>query len=256
MPPLIPAATLRPVGPRMTTRPPVMYSRRGRRRPRQTIRAPELRTANRSPTRAPQVQLARTSPRSRWCCPRSPAAVRRAPGLARSRRTDHDGSAGQALADVVVGVAVQGDRHPAGRNAPSDCPAVPVSVMSMVSGRQAVRTDPTGDLRAEHGARRSGRCCGSSQVGSTTWRPIVSAASAASINRASRVLDRSCWAGSGATSAGVDVGHRQQRSQIQPARPGGARRPRRRPADRRDPTASSMDRKPSAARYSRTCSAR
>ncbi len=50
MPPLIPAATLRPVGPRITTRPPVMYSQAWSPVPSAIIRRPELRTANRSPT--------------------------------------------------------------------------------------------------------------------------------------------------------------------------------------------------------------
>ena len=50
MPPDIPAATLRPVGPRMTTRPPVMYSQAWSPTPSTTAVAPELRTQNRSPT--------------------------------------------------------------------------------------------------------------------------------------------------------------------------------------------------------------
>ena len=56
MPPLIPAATLRPVLPRMTTRPPVMYSQAWSPVPSTTISAPELRTANRSPTR-PRMKI-------------------------------------------------------------------------------------------------------------------------------------------------------------------------------------------------------
>jgi hypothetical protein len=42
-------------------------------------------------------------------------------------------AAGQALADVVVGVAVEAQRDAAGTKAPNDCPAEPVKVMSMVS---------------------------------------------------------------------------------------------------------------------------
>src|SRR4051812_36383105 len=49
-PPDMPAAMLRPVGPRMTTRPPVMYSHAWSPTPSTTATAPELRTANRSPT--------------------------------------------------------------------------------------------------------------------------------------------------------------------------------------------------------------
>ena len=51
IPPLIPAAKLRPVGPRTTTQPPVMYSQPCSPIPSTTASAPELRTANRSPAR-------------------------------------------------------------------------------------------------------------------------------------------------------------------------------------------------------------
>ena len=51
MPPLIPAAKLRPVGPSTTTRPPVMYSQPWSPTPSTTARTPELRTAKRSPAR-------------------------------------------------------------------------------------------------------------------------------------------------------------------------------------------------------------
>ena len=50
IPPDIPAATLRPVGPRMTARPPVMYSQPWSPTPSTTAVTPELRTQNRSPT--------------------------------------------------------------------------------------------------------------------------------------------------------------------------------------------------------------
>ena len=50
-PPDMPAAKLRPVGPRTTTRPPVMYSQPWSPTPSTTAVAPELRTQNRSPTR-------------------------------------------------------------------------------------------------------------------------------------------------------------------------------------------------------------
>ena len=49
-PPDIPAAKLRPVGPRITARPPVMYSQPWSPTPSTTAVAPELRTQNRSPT--------------------------------------------------------------------------------------------------------------------------------------------------------------------------------------------------------------
>src|SRR5690242_1055624 len=50
-PPDMPAAKLRPVGPSTTTVPPVMYSHPWSPTPSTTAAAPELRTANRSPTR-------------------------------------------------------------------------------------------------------------------------------------------------------------------------------------------------------------
>ena len=51
MPPLIPAAKLRPVRPSTTTTPPVMYSQPWSPTPSMTADAPELRTAKRSPAR-------------------------------------------------------------------------------------------------------------------------------------------------------------------------------------------------------------
>src|SRR4051794_30920698 len=51
MPPLMPAAKLRPVGPRTTTRPPVMYSQPWSPTPSTTASTPLLRTAKRSPAR-------------------------------------------------------------------------------------------------------------------------------------------------------------------------------------------------------------
>ena len=49
MPPLMPAAKFRPVRPRITTRPPVMYSQPWSPTPSTTAFTPLLRTANRSP---------------------------------------------------------------------------------------------------------------------------------------------------------------------------------------------------------------
>ena len=58
MPPLMPAAKLRPVRPSTTTVPPVMYSQPWSPTPSTTATAPLLRTANRSPARP----LMKTSP--------------------------------------------------------------------------------------------------------------------------------------------------------------------------------------------------
>ena len=49
MPPVMPAPKLPPVGPRITTWPPVMYSQPLAPQPSTTVVAPELRTAKRSP---------------------------------------------------------------------------------------------------------------------------------------------------------------------------------------------------------------
>ena len=51
MPPDMPAAKLRPVGPRITARPPVMYSQPWSPTPSTTAHAPLLRTQNRSAAR-------------------------------------------------------------------------------------------------------------------------------------------------------------------------------------------------------------
>src|ERR1044072_5660166 len=51
MPPDMPAPKFRPVGPRITARPPVMYSQPWSPTPSTTAPAPELRTAKRSPAR-------------------------------------------------------------------------------------------------------------------------------------------------------------------------------------------------------------
>ena len=103
-PPDMPAAKLRPVRPMTSTRPPVMYSQPWSPTPSTTAVAPELRTANRSPA----------MPRRNA----SPAvAPYRAtfPAITFSWATngdsaggnDHDPPARQALADVVVRVALE-----------------------------------------------------------------------------------------------------------------------------------------------------
>ena len=78
MPPLIPAAKLRPVGPSTTTRPPVMYSQPWSPTPSTTATAPEFRTAKRSPA-SPGRTRARKSRRTGRCCRRSRSPRRRRP---------------------------------------------------------------------------------------------------------------------------------------------------------------------------------
>src|SRR5213076_1653053 len=77
MPPLMPAAKLRPVAPSTTTRPPVMYSQPWSPTPSTTVSTPVLRTSKPSPARP-------------------------------AHRED---AAGHALPCVVVGVAVERERH-------------------------------------------------------------------------------------------------------------------------------------------------
>src|SRR5215472_7080262 len=90
----MPAPTLRPVGPRMTTRPPVMYSQAWSPTPSTTAVAPELRTQKRSPT-TPEMNS-------------SPA--------------DDDAAPREALREVVVGVAVEGDLDPRRQERPEALP--------------------------------------------------------------------------------------------------------------------------------------
>ena len=61
-PPVIPAAKLRPVGPSTRTRPPVMYSQPWSEQPSMTAVAPELRTANRCPTRPARYAVPPVAP--------------------------------------------------------------------------------------------------------------------------------------------------------------------------------------------------
>ena len=119
MPPDMPAAKLRPVGPSTTTRPPVMYSQPWSPTPSTTACTPELRTQNRSPAIAADVRL---------------AAGRAVEGhvaddhvlLGHERasrwREDHDLAAGEALADVVVRVALQDEGDPRRDEGPEALP--------------------------------------------------------------------------------------------------------------------------------------
>ena len=108
MPPLMPAAKLTPVLPRITTRPPVMYSQPWSPTPSTTALAPLLRIANRSPTAPPMY----ASPRRR--------AVEQ--HVARDhvfRRVEPDAriglhndlAAGNPLAQIVVRFALQNQRQ-------------------------------------------------------------------------------------------------------------------------------------------------
>ena len=58
----MPAAKLRPVGPRMIARPPVMYSQPWSPTPSMTVQAPLLRTQNRSAARPRKKALPPVAP--------------------------------------------------------------------------------------------------------------------------------------------------------------------------------------------------
>jgi hypothetical protein len=64
MPPDMPAAKFLPVGPRITTRPPVMYSQPWSPTPSTTAVAPELRTQKRSPAMPLMKALPEVAPYS------------------------------------------------------------------------------------------------------------------------------------------------------------------------------------------------
>ena len=124
-PPVIPAPKLAPTGPRTTTTPPVMYSQPCGPMPSTTASAPLLRTAKRIPARP--TRCSRPAGRA---VQDGVAGDRLAGGVGREvrLRDDRDRAAGQALADVVVGLADEPQRRRrAPANAPNDWPAAPRS---------------------------------------------------------------------------------------------------------------------------------
>ena len=157
-PPLIPAAKLRPVGPRITARPPVMYSHAWSPTPSTTAVAPELRTQNRSPT-TPRMN---TLPAGR-------AVEDHVAGddvlfrdeLRRARRAQHERAARQALAEVVVGVAFEPQRD-AARHERTEALARPNPGTSGRSCRRAGRRRPNAaSAPTRASCRRCGSRCGS-----------------------------------------------------------------------------------------------
>ena len=101
-PPVIPAPKLAPTGPRTTTMPPVMYSQPCGPMPSTTASAPLLRTAKRIPARPTRCSRPPVAPYRHGV-----AGDRLAGGSAARSGSgdDRDRAAGQALADVVVGLA-------------------------------------------------------------------------------------------------------------------------------------------------------
>ena len=154
----MPAAKLRPVGPSTTTVPPVMYSQPWSPTPSTTATAPELRTANRSPDPSAQEQLAAGRAVQDRVAGDDLLLGRR---TARASSGPHDQPpAGQALADVVVGVAEQPQRHPArherAERLPGACRAA--SIVDRVVG-QARRRRTGGPPRRRASRRRCGARC-------------------------------------------------------------------------------------------------
>ena len=104
----MPAAKLRPVLPMTRTRPPVMYSQPWSPTPSTTAVAPELRTANRSPAMPRRNASPAVAPYSATL----PAITFSWATNGESGRREHDDApARQALADVVVRVALEGQRQ-------------------------------------------------------------------------------------------------------------------------------------------------
>ena len=111
MPPDMPAAKLRPVWPITTTTPPVMYSQPWSPVPSTTAMAPGV--AHREPLarHAAEIALARDRAVQHRVAD-DDRALRH--GLACAARADDELAARQALADIVVGLALQ-DQRDAGR---------------------------------------------------------------------------------------------------------------------------------------------
>ena len=150
----MPAAKLRPVGPRMATLPPVMYSQPWSPTPSTTACAPELRTANRSPTDAAQEGLAAGGAEQDHVAADDVLLG----DVVRGRivgRPDHQASTRQALADVVVGVAVDAQRDALGHERAEAVAGRTVERDVDGAVRKPLSAIDLGHLVAEHGADRA-----------------------------------------------------------------------------------------------------
>ena len=144
----MPAPRLRPVGPRMSAVPPVMYSRPWSPTPSTTAVAPELRTQKRSPTR-PRRNI---SPRRRAVADDVAGDDVLLGHQRRARGGPHDDpAAGQALADVVVGVALEAQRD-AGRQERAEALAGGAGEREVDGAVVEALRVGLGDLVAEHRA--------------------------------------------------------------------------------------------------------
>ncbi len=187
MPPDMPAPKFRPVGPSTTTRPPVMYSQAWSPTPSTTAVAPELRTANRSPT-TPRMNTSPLVAPYRMTLPAMMFSS--ATNVRRGRRAaDHDAPARQALAHVVVGVALQVQGDPPGQEG--------AQALAGRAGQrhgdgvvgQALAAVAAGELVAEHGAHRAVDV-GDGRGGCRPARPARGPAPHCSMRRAVEGLDQ------------------------------------------------------------------
>ena len=148
----MPAAKLRPVGPSTTARPPVMYSQPWSPTPSTTAVAPELRTQNRSPTLPADEDLA-----GRGAVRDHVAGDDLLLGLERRRAVGpHDDPAPrEALAEVVVGVALEPQGDPARHERAERLAGRPGHrQVDGVVGQPRAGV-PLGDLVTEHRADRA-----------------------------------------------------------------------------------------------------
>ena len=242
MPPLIPAAKLRPVGPSTTTRPPVMYSQPW------------------SPTPSTTALGAGVAHREALAGePAEERAARRGAvehGVADDhvllggesrvlRRPHREHAAGEALADVVVRVAVERQLD-AGREPRAERLA-----------RRAVqleaRRPPSSAARWRRGARAARRPCGSTFRDSSNSPPAAGASISSPVERARRAASSGPRCGAAACRRDVRAraagsrGRCRARCQCSSASSGSSRSTR--------PTSSSNRRMPSDAMICRTSSA-
>ena len=256
----MPAAKLRPVVPRTTAVPPVMYSQdRGRRRPR-----PPRRRRSCARRTAPPLGPGGELPAGRAVehgvagddlvlggRARRPAGGRRALGIG----CDDQPPAGQALADVVVGVTGQAQRHPA-RYERAERLAGGAAQRDGDGAGPARRRRGAGSPRRRASRRRCGRCCGPRRPGAPVCRRSAGAAAAISrVRRSPAPVGGPGPAGASQRRVLRQVGRGQHRRQVQAARLPVPDRGTESSRSTR-PIASSSVRSPSVARISRTSSAR
>ena len=246
---------LRPVAPRITTLPPVMYSQPWSPTPSTT--AVGAGVAHAEPL-ARRRRAGRPRRRSRRRAMTLPAmTLSSATNVAPAVGPDDEPPAGQALADVVVGVALEPQRDAARQERAERLPgrAGEGQVDGAVGqARAAVRA---GHLRAEHRADGAVDVADGSvgthrlAVGRARRRTAaISSLSSAFVEPVVLRRDRAA-----PRRAVGQLGHVQDRREVEARRPSSARRPRAVSSTSAWPIASASVRKPSAARSSRTSSA-